>query len=90
VTATETPAFRPFTDRDWDRYPACNAPEIAETAWGTVVLDGAEVYVETHDGRVFAEGFAGRAAARLVAERILALTDAEEVAGHVSPFEVED
>jgi hypothetical protein len=90
VTATETPAFRPFTDAEWDRYPAFRAPEIAETAWGMVILDGAEVYVETQDGRVFAEGFSGRAKARLVAERILALTDADEIAGHVSPFEIED
>jgi hypothetical protein len=90
VTATETPALRPFTDADWDRFPACDDPEIAETAWGTVVLDGAEVYAETHDGRVFAEGFSGRAKARLVAERVLALTDADEIAGHVQPFEPEN
>jgi hypothetical protein len=55
-----------------------------------VILDGAEVYVETDDGRVFTEGYSGRAAARLVAERVLALTDADEIAGHVSPFEIED
>jgi hypothetical protein len=90
MTAIETPAFRPFTEADWDRYPAFSAPEIAETAWGTVILDGAEVYVETHGGRVFAEGFAGRAAARRVAERVLALSDADEIAGHVSPFGIED
>jgi hypothetical protein len=89
MTATETPAFRPFTERDWDRFPACTDPEIAETAWGTVVLDGAEVYVETHGRRVFAEAFPGRAAGRLVAERVLALTDPDEIAGHVAPFEVE-
>jgi hypothetical protein len=89
MTAIETPAFRPFTEADWDRYPAFSAPEIAETAWGTVVLDGAEVYVETHGRRVFAEAFSGRAAARAVADRVLALTDPGEIADHVQPFEVE-
>lgn len=89
MTATETPAFRPFTDADWDRYPAFSAPEIAETAWGTVVLDGAEVYVETYEGWVFAEGFAGRAAARAVAERVLALAHPAGIAEHIAPFTVE-
>ena len=89
MTATETPALRSFAEGDWDRFPAFSAPEIAETAWGLVVLDGAEVYVATDDGRVFAEGFAGHAAARGVAEIVMGLADPDEIAHHVQSFIVE-
>jgi hypothetical protein len=89
--ATRSPNLRPFTDDDWLAYAGCNAdaPEIAEPEWGDLILDGAEVYIETFDGRCYASNYNLPAAARAVAEKVLTIEDADEIGLFVQAFEVE-
>jgi hypothetical protein len=91
VLRTRNAALRPFTDDDALAYSRCqsDAPEIGEPEWGDLVLDGAEVYIETFDGRVFSSNYNLHAAARAVAERVLAIDDPDGIALFVQAFEVE-
>lgn len=80
-TTDATPQLRPFTNNDWNCYQGCSgdAPEIAEHAWGEVVLDDRSVCAVLYDGglgehETWSTEFPTEAAARLIA---LAITRPE-------------